>query len=71
MIDSEEDDVVYQSPIDSRFGSIALISVLVKRLGGKIKVTQKDFDEVAHLTLTEEADNHVITFQLKDRDEPI
>lgn len=30
-----------------------LFSVLVKRIGGKVKITQKDIDEIAYGTLNE------------------
>lgn len=48
-----EQEINTESNLDDSTLAKLLFAVLVKRLGGKVTITQKDIDEVAYSTLNE------------------
>jgi hypothetical protein len=47
--------------------TMAIFAILVKRLGGDVKITQEDFDDAAYNTLNEEHTDTTLEFRLVER----
>lgn len=43
------------SILDHEVARAAILAILIERLGGTVKLTQADFDTIAHKTLLEDA----------------
>lgn len=46
---------------------LLVVAALVKRLGGEVKLTQADIDEVSHRNLSEMFKDNELTFVLHER----
>ena len=62
---TEDIQVNKDSVFYSRLGCMALVAILVDRLGGKVEVTQEDYDKVAHMLLQEDNDELKTVLTLK------
>lgn len=48
--------------LSDRGMTVAIIAVLVKRLGGKVRIEQSDFDSVAYTDMAESGDRDGVEF---------